>query len=169
MTKYFAGVGSRNTPQDVGEYIITRICPVLVKEGFILRSGGAEGADTFFEEGYRRFKGDMEIYLPWKNFNDNYSNLYDVSEEAMDIASQFHPAWDMLSRGARALQARNVYQVLGKDLNTPSSFVMCWTADGIESGKTTVKTGGTGQALRIAIKRGIPIINLGKKHNENII
>lgn len=34
------------------------------KEGCILRSGGAEGADTAFENGVRSLY-NKEIYLPW--------------------------------------------------------------------------------------------------------
>ncbi len=45
------------------------------------------------------------------------------------------------------------FQVLGSDLETPVSFVVCWTIGGKISG-------GTGQALRIAKDLGIPIFNL---------
>ena len=55
---------------------------------------------------------------------------------------------------ARKFHARNCYQVLGKDLQSPSNFVLCWTPGG-------AVTGGTGQALRIAIDRGIPVFNMG--------
>jgi hypothetical protein len=59
--------------------------------------------------------------------------------------------------GAKKLMARNMYQVLGQDLETPTSFIVCWTKDGKASG-------GTGQALRVAKKYNIPIFNL---YNEN--
>jgi hypothetical protein len=49
--------------------------------------------------------------------------------------------------------ARNCQQVLGQNLNLPVDFVVCWTKDG-------GKTGGTGQALRIADDLNIPIYNL---------
>lgn len=49
--------------------------------------------------------------------------------------------------------SRNSYQVLEKDLNTPVEFVLCWTKDGKASG-------GTGQAMRIAKDKNIPIFNL---------
>ena len=50
-----------------------------------------------------------------------------------------------------------MYQVLGEDLQTPTSFIVCWTKDGKASG-------GTGQALRVAKKYDIPVFNL---YNEN--
>jgi hypothetical protein len=51
---------------------------------------------------------------------------------------------------------RNSFQVLGPDLQSPVSFVVCWTTGGKISG-------GTGQALRIAKDLSIPIFNLYDK------
>ena len=50
---------------------------------------------------------------------------------------------------------RNSYQVMGKELNDPVLFVLCWTHLGQGSG-------GTGQAIRIAKHQGIPVLDLGK-------
>jgi len=72
----------------------------------------------------------------------------------MNIAAIYHPYWNNLSYGAKKLLARNVYQVLGYDLQTPSSFIVCWTKDGKGSG-------GTGQAIRIAKAYGIPVFDYG--------
>ena len=125
----------------------------MAKRGYILRSGGADGSDTAFEIGCDRVNGKKEIYLPWKNFNCNKSNLiFDDDIEAINIAKKYHPAYNGLSQGAKRLIARDSYQVLGKDLKTPSKYIICYT-DG---------TGGTSQALRIAedIQINIPIFNL---------
>ena len=106
-----------------------------------------------FEIGCDRANGKKEIYLPWKNFNGNKSNLiFDDDIEAINIAKKYHPAYNGLSQGAKRLISRDSYQVLGKDLKTPSKYIICYT-DG---------TGGTSQALRIAedIQINIPIFNL---------
>lgn len=152
MGKYFAGIGSRETPPTLRNKIQT-ICQDLISKQYTLRSGGADGADRFFEEAYIKYNGEMEIYLPWKNFNDNKSPLYNISPEAFEIAKEFHPKWNALSQGARQLHARNVYQVLGKDLMTPVEFVLYWTKDGKASG-------GTGQAMRIAKAYNINMYNV---------
>ena len=62
------------------------------------------------------------------------------------------------------MMTRNVHQILGLDLRTPTSAVICWTADGATS-ITTEDTGGTGQAIRIASDLGIPVFNL-KNHDD---
>ena len=145
---YYAGIGSRETPIEVKE-IIKRVVEYLNSKNFILRSGGAPGADSYFEE----YSNEKEIFLPWREFNGNDSNLYTPSPESFDIAKKYHPGWNRLSHGARKLMARNCHQVLGQDLKTPVDFIVCWTKDGGESG-------GTGQALRIARDLNIPVYNL---------
>lgn len=158
------GVGSRNISEQ-GIRRIREAAVILNEWGATLRSGGAEGADTVFESMFIK----KEIYLPWKDFNGNNSPLYGVSKEAMEIAKEIHPNFAVLSEGAKKLHARNVYQVLGKDLNTPSNVLICWTADGANSAKTCSKTtGGTATAIRLADKYGIKIYNLGNNKDYDM-
>lgn len=156
MSKYYTGIGSRQTPVDVLTHM-TNLSKFLEKFNYVLRSGGASGADSAFEKGVNYTK---EIYLPWKGFNGNDSLKYNLSDESYNIAKNFHPNWSSLSPGAKKLHARNVYQVLGKNLDNPSDFVICWTPDGKDSG-------GTGQALRIAKHYNVKIYNLFKKEDKD--
>lgn len=154
MRKIYTGIGSRKTPINV-QRAMTDIARHFSRHKWILRSGGADGADLAFEKG-----ADLkQIFLPWKGFNGNDSPFYEHNEEAARIAAKYHPRWGRLNNSARAMHTRNVYQVLGYDLKTPTSLVICWTADGKASG-------GTGQALRIAKDANIPIYNL---YNEEDI
>lgn len=153
MSVYYAGIGSRETPYEVLEYF-TNIAAYFSSKGFILRSGGAGGADKAFENGCDRINGIKEVYLPWKYFESSNSNLIVSNIKAFEIAQSFHPIWDRLSDGAKKLQARNSHQVLGEDLETPSNFIICWTKNGKGQG-------GTGQALRIAKHYQIPIFDAG--------
>lgn len=121
---------------------------------FVLRSGGANGADLAFEQGVDRAYGAKEICLPWRGFNNSDSDLIVSDRKAFEIAERYHPYWFHLKEGAKKLQARNSHQVLGKDLNTPSSFVICWTKNGKGQG-------GTGQAIRIAKAYDIPVYDAG--------
>lgn len=145
---YYAGIGSRETPIEL-KPVIKQLVEELNNKGYILRSGGAPGADSFFEE----YSENSEIFLPWRNFNNNTSTLFNPTQEAFNMAEKYHPNWKKLSYGAKKLMARNTHQILGEDLKTPVDFVICWT----KNGKTV---GGTGQALRIAEDLGIPIYNL---------
>jgi hypothetical protein len=149
---HYAGIGSRKTPSQICD-IFTNIAKILSAKGLILRSGGANGADLAFERG--QDPNLKEIFLPYKGFNKSTSNLYGVCDEAIELAKSFHPKWNNLSPTGKLLIARNGYQVLGKTLNDPSSFIIAWTLDG-------KLTGGTAQALRIASAYKIPIFNFGK-------
>lgn len=158
---YYTGIGARETPTEVLE-LFTKIGKFLASRNITLRSGHAKGSDQAFENGCDIINGDKEIYLPWYRFEGSNSSLIVQDGLAFDIAEKHHPYWHNLSQGARKLQARNSHQVLGKDLNTPSDFVICWTKNG-KSG------GGTGQALRIAKEYNVPIFDVGGYDTVNDI
>jgi hypothetical protein len=157
----YAGIGSRETPQAICT-LMQECGSKFAHLGWLLRSGGAQGADTSFELGVDQFVSKLEtppvnalkeIMLPWSLFENNTSPYYRPTKQAYKLAESFHPAWHKLTQGGKALQARNVHQILGLSCESPVDFVLCWTKDGKPSG-------GTGQALRIAMKHEIPIINL---------
>lgn len=146
---HYTGVGSRKTPPDVLELIV-RIAMKAAQEGYVLRSGGADGADKAFERGCDLARGSKEIY---------YANQ--ATAEAMTIAAKFHPAWNACTEYARKLHGRNAFQVLGITLNKPSERFICWTPDGcVTHAQRTRATGGTGTAISIAHFYGINICNL---------
>ncbi len=156
--KYYTGIGSRETPEDV-LYIMKKIALYLARQGYILRSGGAHGADLAFEEGCDIGRGEKEIFLPWPYFNNHPSPFCYPSYNSFEVVDKFHPSPNKLSNGARKLHARNTHQVLGKNLIEPSEFIICWTGP----------KGGTQQALRIADYCEIPIYNLKKKGMGKIL
>lgn len=152
MLSYYTGIGSRKTPLPHLAEMRT-IAAELAQRGYVLRSGGADGADLAFEQGCDEVQGKKQIYLPWRNFNNNKSALYKIPVEAFHIAAKVHPAWSQLRGVVRRLHARNVLQVLGEDLQTPSKFVICWTLDG-------ACVGGTATAIKLAQQHNIRVINL---------
>ena len=161
MTVFYAGIGSRETPEDVLK-LMTKIAEKKQSYGHILRSGAADGADAAFEAGAGRLK---EIWLPWIGFN-GHDSLLVPTPQAFELAAKYHPAWNKCRLGARKLHARNCHQVLGKDLKTPVQIVIGWTRDAAGGG-------GTGQAIRIARAYDIPVHDLGdpftrKQHEEEL-
>lgn len=140
MTMYYAGIGSRTTPQDVCN-LMTRLAVSLEAKGYKLRSGGADGADKAFERGVRD-TANKEIFRP-----------KDATIEAIQLASEVHPAWHHCNDYARRLHGRNSQIILGRNLDVPVKFVICWTPKGNE-------VGGTALGMRLATKRGITVYNL---------
>jgi hypothetical protein len=157
--KIYTGIGSRSTPENILG-LIYQVSKKLDDMGFLLRSGGANGADSAFEE----FSNNKEIYLPWNGFNNRkhdgisyftYSQCsgYLIAEKTV---TDFHPKPNALTNAGRKLMARNAMQILGADCKSPTNVVICWTN----------KTGGTNQALRIAKFYNIPILILKEKRVE---
>lgn len=160
--KRYAGVGSRETPTDILG-AMESLGESLARMGWLLRSGGADGADTAFEVGCNNAGGQKEIILPWNGFNGNPSPIWlprfgEVFERATLIAQQ-HNYWPALTLPARKLHTRNVLQVMGITLEEYVDCVICWTKGG------KVK-GGTATAIKVARSLGIPIFNLALRAEE---
>jgi len=147
----YAGIG---TSEEKGVKIppkvkaaITKAAEALSKRGYTLLSGNATGADQAFEKGAgknkRIFKADQ------------------ATKQTRTIAQEIHPNPGALSGYALNLMARNTNQVFGADLNQPVDFVLVWTEDGAETAADRqYKTGGSGQAIEMAARKGIPVINM---------
>lgn len=141
VARHYAGIGSRETPKDVLFWMV-KIARRLAADGWTLRSGGAEGADSSFQCGAVLTSGPYEIFT-----------ANDATPEAIAHAEQYHPAWHLCGEMGRKLHGRNSMIVLGRDLMVPVKMVVCWTPQ-------AKAIGGTGQALRIAAAERIPVKNL---------
>lgn len=127
---------------------MTLMAAKLGERGWILRSGGARGADTAFAAGATR----KEVFRP----------SGPIPQTALDSVAHYHPAPWRLNACTWRLHARNAQIVLGANLDDPVCFVLCWTPGGSGSG-------GTGQALRIARAHGIPVYDIGLPGNESAV
>ncbi len=151
----YAGIGSRQSPPRILE-LMSRIAASLARDGLVLRSGAANGADAAFERGCDEVGGLKQIFLPWRRFNGHPSLLL-PTEQAFVLAGQYHPNWGACSKAVRCFHARNMHQVLGPDLHDPVSMIICYTPNGLGGG-------GTGQAIRLAKDRGISVFDLGHQY-----
>ena len=179
--KYYTGVGSRDTPQNI-LHMMSQIGEYMAHGGYCLLSGGATGADQAFEIGCDKVKGEKQIFLPWDGFGydrhkdigwahwiDNDTIFNGVDDRAMKIAEEFHPKWHMVGQAGRKMMARNTYQVLSTaSISSKSSLLVCWTPDGAID-QTTIKTGGTGQAIRVARAYGVKVWNLQRQDHVDTI
>jgi hypothetical protein len=158
----YAGVGARKTPPNICR-MMSYVAEQLSPTGWLLRSGGAYGADQAFERGAKL----KEIHLPWDGYNNVRTNDRThftpiPTPEMVDIAARHHPAWENLSDSVRMFMVRNTTIVLGMDLASPVKMLICWTEDGKE-------IGGTSHAIRIARSHGIPIFNIANPQKQNAL
>lgn len=168
-TMSYAGIGSRRTEDAVDPdskrpilEVMEELATELESLGYKLNSGHAEGPDQAFEKGVKE---------------DSHKQIFtksDATSRTYKIAREVHPNWKSLGAYAKGLQARNTFQVFGRDLDKPVDFVLCYTPDGAENDPRTGETehltgynrpgipntGGTGQAISMASMKGIPVINM---------
>ncbi len=136
-----------------------------------MRSGGAEAADTAFEEGAGDYR--KSIYLPWNGFNNHWDGLVVGNDPRLrDITVRHYTryyrkgllrgpaAWETIeSEGVRRLHTRNAAQIVGHtEPVILSDFVLCWTP-------RAKGGGGTGQAIRIANFYEVPVYDLADPQN----
>ena len=167
-TMTYAGIGSRETPG----YILTQMTEVakeLDSLGFVLQTGftfkdkktgiDEEGADKAFSDGSQNkiLFGPSELRetVNGKVMTRNYGKeILKISEAVMN---EIHPAPERLSAGAKKLMSRNTNQVFGENLNRPVDFVIFYAPETVNPLRPS---GGTGQAVEMARRKGIPTINM---------
>lgn len=162
-------VGSRKAPDSVVKWF-TKISEELLRRGWTCRSGLCpEGIDYSLTAAVIQLQAEevevnAELYLAWDGF-DGYRNgdldgtvisakKLPCYEKAVSLAKGVHPKWGFLTNGGKLLHSRNPFQVLGKDLASPSDVVLLWAPI---AGKSV--TGGTRTAYEIAKNSSIPIYN----------
>lgn len=151
--KIYAGIGSRSTPEDILE--LMELIGYKLADEWILRSGGAQGADSAFERGcdaYTKYNGGLALGEK-EIFRSGDAKPWSLGEAEKHIPANRPPfnTWNLYVRG---LIARNMMQVLGSNGDKPVTFVVCWTMANVKDG------GGTGYAIRCAQAHDIPVYNL---------
>ena len=167
MTKFYAGIGSRETPLGVLQDM-AGVAKELAEAGWVLRSGGATGADSAFEQGHYSAEGVVatpEIILPWWGYNKSENG---VAIDALHVAPVYEArreaekhhvcSFNALSPAVRKLHTRNVIVIRGREMRPEQhvKFVICWTKGGRD-------VGGTGLGIRVAKAYDIPVINMANK------
>jgi len=154
--KKYAGIGARKTPEHIIIQMIV-LADTLAQRGWVLRSGGALGADTAFEIGCDYHEGAKEIFLPFPNHNGSQVPFIPISPSAYQLVDEMYSDAKNRSHYVRTLWARNAHIILGANLDDPVDVVICWTP-----GSNVV--GGTGRAIKIAHKYQIPVVYI----NDNM-
>jgi len=174
-TMMYAGIGSRETPKEVLE-LMTKAAAWLEDKGYTLRSGAAAGADTAFESGVKSKKqifkgfdktGQKEVAIAHELHPDlqdamDRTRAKKIEEKLKEGATQ-EEAEKAGERSAWAIQnlmARNTNQIFGAKLDTPVDFVLFYAKE--DPNNPLRPKGGTGQAVEMARRKGIPTINMAE-------
>lgn len=156
LYKAYGGLCNPEAPENILNQMKT-LAQRLELKGYTLRTNGGKGGEEAFKSGAT----DIEIHLPWKNFNGNDSKLNRTTDEAKALIAQFAPGYDALKPAVQTIIASKAHVILGKDLKNPIQFLICWTQDGAETlEKRNARTGYIGVAIALAASLKIPVFNL---------
>lgn len=171
---YYTGIGSRETPIDA-QHLITEVSIYLKAEGWTLRTGTGSHANKAFQIAAGENK---EVYVPWDNFFPNEVGIASMTEKSSRMAyevwklrekkglvpteGRISGKWEDLHPGTKALLAKAMCMLLGKNLNTPSDMVVCWTP-----GAKIV--GISSHVICLAVSKHIPVFNLAEYETEVIV
>lgn len=157
--RIYGGIGSRKLNDgEIGRCF--DIGKQRALESWILRTGAAKGADQAFAEGALVVRGRVVLCLPWASYEKAWVEwaqrhgaevevLRNRDQEAWDSVTQYHPAASRLTRGVRAMHARNFVILRGCE------ECIAWPKKDKYG-----KYGGTGQGMRIAEAAGVALWNL---------
>lgn len=160
MTMTYAGVGSRAAKDDPEAMaLMSAISTKLESLGWHLNTGDASGADAAFTRGVKN-PSNVTAFTAGDATGD---------PKAMAMFEKYHPnpnAPCFQSSRSRELMARNSYQILGRELDSPVKFLICWAPNSKTDADGTIMDvrGGTGQAVRIAYAHQIPVFNIHNRH-----
>ena len=161
QSKYFTGIGSSVTPKEICS-LMSLIGKKLDERGWILRSGGAIGADLAFE----KFVKNKYIYTV-KNFDFSESN-YSFCKTELSSVWDKKLNFDDYNSYCQILLMRDINQVLGsvKTSTEHSKFLIAWTKS---ENYNDSSIGGSRIAIRCALKYGIKVYNLVNKATLEMI
>jgi hypothetical protein len=154
----YAGIGSRALTQDEWNFCYNTGV-YLANLGWMLKTGAADGADKAFAEGALHAGGKVTLCLPWWSYNKEWvqaaknkgaltHTLKNSDTDAFQSVEKHHPCPSILTRGPRALHARNFLII------QETKMVLAWPKPKGQN------LGGTGQGIRIAEDMGIEVIRL---------
>lgn len=160
--KPYAVVGNKDFPTDLIPKL-TSIVKKLDSLGYTARTGSMKGLDVYVEE----ITTNVELQLPWKNFNNKESKNTYSSPEILAIAKSLQPGFDELALPIKGFLAKNVRVLLGGKGISRAIFLLCHSEDGVDNARqVTSRTASVGHAIKVADKFNIPVFNLKNSNVE---
>lgn len=171
--KYYTGVGTSKAP--LKHLTLFALVAEALKEDHILRSCEENGSCSAFREG-SAYEGEM--FIPWEEYNGSFSS-YITSEfddelikkaESICLLPEISPEYSEVEDKVKKVMVRNVFSLLGADLNSKSKFMIYYTPKGELSKEDCVntpeyKTGLTAHQIKIAEYHNIPRFNSAKEEH----
>jgi hypothetical protein len=158
LYKPFSVICNDNAPPEILDRA-KEVILYLINHGFTARASCVASSEKEILEFIPEDK--VEVYIPWKDFDNRNSKFYFNDKVSQHIARMFHKAYDTLKGPIQAFLAKNVRMVLGEKAKSRSTLVIVWSEDGAtDTSQITFKTGNVSHPIAIANAVHIPVFNL---------
>ncbi len=140
----------------------------LINKGFTVRVNGDD--KSFLERLTSLSSKFVEIYIPWRNFNEIDSKHYYNTLTANHIAQTNFSAWDKIPDAVKKFMARNVRMIFGDKNNSITMALVTWSQDGANKAHEVNKeTGRASFIIKTAATYHFSVVNVGKAGSENLL
>lgn len=147
-------------PQEIKDKIY-HVVNTLLSKGYYVR---INGDDKDFTNKLINISNNLEVYIPWKNFNNIESKHYFNDPMHKKIAASFMPGYENLPEAVKSLLARNVRLIFGDKLNSTALCLITWSSDGaLHSSQVNKETGKASFLIRLMSKYRLPVFNIGSE------
>lgn len=127
--------------------------------------------DKVFIDNLRTLTDDkLEVYLPWRGFNELESKRTFNTLTAKHVASIHFGAWDKLTDPIKAILSSQVRLVFGDRNNSIALCVVTWSKDGASKlSEVSKDTGRSSFVIKMSSSYGFPVLNLQRPHVPSLI
>lgn len=156
-----------NLPEEVRNKFKT-LASKLIAKGYTIRINADDPA--FVKQLQSLSHKNVELYLPWRNFNELESKHTYNTLTAKDIAQKNFGGWDKVPDSVKAILAAQVRMLFGDRNNSITLMVVTYSADGASRiAELTKDTGRTAFIIKTACTYGFSVVNLGKPSSEGLL
>lgn len=157
----------RDFPQEA-KTSLYNIASKLIAKGITVRINGDDA--EFVSKVSALSTKHVEVYIPWKNFNNIESKYYFNSATSKHLANKHFSAWDKIPDAVKAMMARNVRMIFGDKNNSITLCLITWTKDGASKvSELTKESGKASFIIRVAGSYSFPVLNIAKQGAGNIL
>lgn len=157
----------RDYPQEVKEKIYHLIDRFLAK-GYVIRINGLD--KDFVERVLALSHKNVEVYLPWKGFNNIDSKFTYNSKAIQHITATHFPGWEKIANSVKAILMSQVRMLFGEKNNSVAVCIILYTQDGANKlSEITKETGKLSFIIKLASSFGFSVINIAKDNSIAIL
>lgn len=154
-------------PENVKEALY-QLASKLIGKRYTVRVSGID--KQFAERVMKLSDSKVELYLPWRNFNEMDSKHTFNTLTSKHVASLHFAGWEKVPDAIKAFLAMQVRMVMGDRNNSATMCVITWSPDGASKhAEVTKDTGRSGFMIKMSSNYGFPVVNTQKQSSEVII